>query len=379
MQICQFATHVPLSALLLAAAACTSSVSSEGEGTGDGGFTDERGRTWILVGDAEISDSQVADSLGGPAAPVAVDLDELIVEMSREEAADMLRPRLEIGGKEYTVSEEDALEFADHVREVVEAGGVDEPAGFPEGVDPVAPVDQEGDVKGRKIINGRGVWIKVNSWADNWPFNMVATMDEGYGRCTAFKAANHHTAVTAGHCVEQGGYWAARQRIRFGAGSANRSSGGSGDSKNYLPPGCYGRALPTCYGGVAACDYAVLYLRGKGAHCELADYDTGYFGYKPVERGAIFVRTRMASYPADPPWGGYPSLYFQSRGDGWASGDQLRYRLDMLPGSSGAPVFDFDENVRAVNVAYCTDDCQYNIGQKMTTTMWEFIKAYGGS
>ena len=365
----------------LAAAGC-------GGASSEGGFVDEKGRQWLLVGDATFTDDTVASALGVEP-DESVDLDQLMLDVTLEEAAQMLRPRLELDGKVYTVSLEDSMVFARRVREKLLAKTkVDEPARYAEGVTQVPDVADtpsgdavdDTDREWRKIIPGYGSWYRINSSADNWPYTMIATLDQGGGRCTAFKAANHHTAVTAGHCVAtSNGNWRTRQRIQFAAGSGNTSASGSGDERNYLPSGCYGRVTPGCFTGVGVCDYAVFYLRGKGAWCNYADYNTGYFGYQTVSSNASSVQTRMGSYPGTPPSGGYPSLFYHNRSDGWASGNHLRYRIDTLPGSSGAPTFNSSNQVRSVHSDACgSGSCTYNYGMRMTTTIWEFIKEYGG-
>lgn len=387
--VCSALWAAGLLALALASGGCSS---SEGPGgtqvesldQGESTFIDEKGRTWIKLGEAKFSDE--AAEARKPIEPVSErSLDETILEVSLEEAAQMLRPRLEFAGVEYTISKEDALEFARKVRERIKQGGYADVKGeIPKGAKQLDGDAESDELEGRKIIPGYGDWYRINSSAHIWPYSMVARLDQGAGRCTAFKIVNHYTAATAGHCVaSSSGNWKSRQRIQFAAGSGNTSSSGSGDEKDFLPSGCYGRVTPGCFAGVGQCDYAVFYLRGahggNAAWCNFNDYNVGYFGALGVGSGNTGVQTRMGSYPGTPPTGGYPSLYYHNRSDGWASGDHLRYRIDTLPGSSGAPTFNSANQVRSVHNDACgSGSCTYNYGMRMTTAMYSFMEEYGG-
>ncbi len=342
----------------------------------DGGFVDDDGREWILLGDANITNLPVLEE-NREVADAGKNLDDIIVEVTLEEAAAMLRPHMEMDGLEYTVTDAEALEFAATVRDIVSSGD-SESNGSGSPSEDVFPFDDpDAEVEERALISGYGTWYKVNSWADNAPYNRIATMDSGAGKCTAFKIGNHYTAATAGHCVaSKNGSWKSRQRIQFAAGSGNTSSSGSGDEKEYLPSSCYARSTPGCFTGVGVCDYAVLRLRGGGAWCNYNDYNVGYLGHKSVSSSASSVYTRMASYPGTPPSGGYPSLYYQTRSDSWANGSQLRYRMDTLGGSSGAPTFNSSNQVRSIHSDQATST--YNYGMRMTTTMYNWIIHYGG-
>ena len=119
---------------------------------------------------------------------------------------------------------------------------------------------------GPEAVFGSDERYKINGQAHRQPYARIAKTWGGGSVCTAFKVYNHHTAMTAAHCVHDGpgGGRRTRHQIQFASGS-NRS-GGLGLAKNPLPSGCYGRAVP---GGWVSTrerqyDYAVLYLHGRG-------------------------------------------------------------------------------------------------------------------
>jgi V8-like Glu-specific endopeptidase len=136
-----------------------------------------------------------------------------------------------------------------------------------------------------EAVIGTDERYRINAQAHRQPYVRIAKTWSSTSVCTAFKAYNHHTAMTAAHCVHDGpsGGWRTRHQIQFAAGS-NRS-GGLGLAKNALPSGCYGRVVPGGWvsTGERQYDYAVLYLHGRGgAWCNFADYNVGYYGYKTV-------------------------------------------------------------------------------------------------
>jgi V8-like Glu-specific endopeptidase len=296
------------------------------------------------------------------------------MEMSLEEAAEFLNPITEIGHYTYRPTKEDALEFARNVREAIskrltmEAPGEEAMAGFDEREE-------------REIIPGFGSWSLINSSAANSPYARIATMDQGAGRCTAEKLINHHTAVTAAHCVQDSSEnWMSRQRIRFAAGSANTANGGTGDAEDYLPSGCYARTVPGCWNGVGGtCDYAVLTLRGGAfnAWCDYSDYNVGYFGYTTVNNEYTGMTVRTSGYPGTPPSGSYPGLSYHRRTDGETNNNAwLYYHNDTDGGQSGGAVFNDGNRMRATHVGYLGGD--WNVGMRLTTTVIDFFKDYQG-
>ncbi len=335
-------------------------------------YSDDHVRTWINTGYVDYSDAKVKDHTL-PAKAQPQDTDSRILSMTLAEAARHLKPRTEIGHHQYELTGEGALEFARIVQETIREKKELE----------AAPASAEGEISGvepESIVPGYGSWYRINSSATNSPYRYVATMDQGAGFCTAEKLINHHTAVTAAHCVQDSNQnWMARQRIRFQAGSANTAYSGTGNAKNYLPSGCYARTVPGCWkGNVGECDYAVITLRGRfGAWCEYNDYNVGYFGYRTVNNEYNALEARMATYPASPPSGTYPSLMYQRRNDAETNNnDWLYYHNDTLGGSSGGPVFNGSREMRAIHVGNLSTE--WNVGMRLTTSVINFFKAYTG-
>lgn len=334
-------------------------------------FTDAQGRIWENEGFVNYSKATVQDHV---LATVREDTDAKIMNMSLEEAAEYLRPVTEIGHYQYRLSKAEAVEFAKTVREYIankvllEAPATDSNGAAPER-------------EGRNVIPGFGDWYRINSSAHLAPYNYSATMDQGAGLCTAEKLINNYTAVTAAHCVQDSSNnWMARQRLRFAAGSANTAYSGTGQALAYVPSGCYARTVPGCWNGVAGtCDYAVLALRTfAGAWCDLATYNVGAFGYFTLNGEASGVEARMATYPGSPPSGTYPSLFYQSRTDAETNNDSwLYYHNDTLGGSSGGPVYNSSNQMRATHVGYLSGN--WNVGMRLTSTVISFFQGSGGS
>ncbi|HKO49437.1 MAG TPA: trypsin-like peptidase domain-containing protein [Polyangiaceae bacterium] len=334
-------------------------------------FVDAQGRTWENEGFVNYSKATVNDRVITTAAE---NTDEKIMKMSLEEAAEYLRPVTEIGHYQYRLSKAEAIEFAKTVRESIASKALLEaPATGADG----AATDREG----RAIIPGFGDWYRINSSAHLSPYSYVASMDQGAGLCTGEKLINNYTAVTAAHCVQDSsGNWMARQRLRFRAGSANTAYGGTGAALAYVPSGCYARTVPGCWTGVGGtCDYAVLALRTfAGAWCDLATYNVGNFGYLTLNNEASGVEARMATYPGSPPTGTYPSLFYHNRPDAETQNNAwLYYHNDTLGGSSGGPVYNSSNQMRATHVGYLSGN--WNIGMRLTSTVITFFQGSSGS
>lgn len=381
-------------ALLLVAVgqvACSGSVEGSDEpepGAIDLGSTwqDQAGHTWYKVRRVEYVNAPFDREAIVPAAPAKASrsLDQIVLEAPLEVAAEMLRPVMEIGGYEYTMAQEDAIQMTAAIRErLSKADFPESDASAGESVAEKPPLLED-----RKLIPGFGDWAPINAQAATWPYSMVATMDRSAtdpSRGSAFKWINHHTSMTAAHGMWVDGDWSVRYRMRFAAG-------GGASAKPYVSANCYARTVPNCYIDAVAngggdtpedrvCDFSVLTMRGQfGANCTFSTYDTGFFGYDDVGPTETNVETRQASYPGTPPSGTYPVLYFQSRTDGWAQGEHLRYHNDTLGGSSGSPVYNSAIRLRALHDASCgTGSCDFNYGMRVTGAMISFTENYLGN
>lgn len=309
-------------------------------------------------------------------------MDERLVSVSLEEAAELLRPRMEIGHYEYILSEEHSIAFALTVREIILDGGLPDAAGGSPLDSEEPPPSAAQPLRPNVILDDE--WYKANGVADDSPYERVATFVDWVSTpavsCTAFKMTNHYTAVTNAHCIYDldTSSWKQRKELQFAAGSD--SPGGSGNAKNVLDAQCYARAYPGCY-SASACDYAVLALRGRGgAWCNSSEYNVGYFGYVSTGGAGTFA-TRMASYPSVPPDSHvFPSMYYSpQRSDAYVVGDNLLHFMDELPGVSGSPIYRTNDNgqVRAIQEGSC-EDSTCNAGVRMQTSVISYVAANAG-
>lgn len=147
--------------------------------------------------------------------------------------------------------------------------------------------------------------------------------------CTA-TLIDADTALTAGHCVHEGGSAAAdgwSTRVRFSPGiHGNTAPFGSCGATELLTVGAWYRT------GSEYQDLGLVQL-----DCEVGA-TVGWFGYRavPGARGLLGVGVQVRGYPGDMVWG---SL--------WTMADRIRvsqarmvfYQADTYGGQSGAPVF----------------------------------------
>jgi V8-like Glu-specific endopeptidase len=355
-------------------------------------FTDINGLRWIATGPVEYSDGPMIEPVEGADEYRA---ESGLVEMSLEELKAMYQPYMEIGGVQYTLSAEQVDEFATKLFQLFqvirshpmigEIGpiGVDQPSQGAESRLRAADVDRDPSAGvGPEAVFGPDERYKINGQAHRQPYARIAKTWGGGSVCTAFKAYNHHTAMTAAHCVHDGpgGGWRTRHQIQFAAGS-NRS-GGLGLAKNPLPSGCYGRVVP---GGWVSTrerqyDYAVLYLHGRGgAWCNFADYNVGYYGYKTVTGSGI--SGYVSGYPgaSTSPNASWGDLWYAARSDASQSGNTIRHTVDASGGQSGSPFATRTDDVTSqfmgIHVAGASS---YNIASRVQSAMITFIQTYAG-
>lgn len=345
-------------------------------------FTDRRGFTWIATGPVSYSDGPMTLPVEGP--------DESLGEaepaaMSVQEIEAMYQPVLEINGIEYRLSAEDARTFALKLHRIL-AGSEWSPRALPSR-EPLGTAAErtrrtKADPSRPAAVFGADDRYSINQHAHRQPYARIAKTWSDTSVCTAFKVYNHHTAMTAAHCVHDGpgGDWRTRHQLQFAA--ASNRPGGLGGAKNPLPTECYGRVVP---GGWVSTrerqfDYAVLYLHGRsGAWCNFDDYNVGYYGYTEVTGSGI--SGYVSGYPdyITSPNGEWGDLWYAASPDGYQSGNTIQHTVDATAGQSGSPFAtrtdDVTSQIMGVNVAETSD---YNIASRVQSAMINFIITYAG-
>lgn len=328
-----------------AVAACGSDLSDpglpesgQGETVAPKSFVDSAGRTWVRSAApvAYQEESARSDLSARPSTEIQrspIDFRAMPIE----EAAAALRPKTLRGDWEYTLTDEDALEFARAVLQprpdVDEEGTPGEPALGAEGEE-AKPLPEN------RAIIGSDDRYSIDAIKHVYPFNNIAAMSDA-GSCTAFKLVNHHTAVTAAHCVHNGSGWLPRKKITFGG----RTTVGST---------CYGMSVPSCWDGDegnASCDYATIKFREGWGYCNLDSYNVGYMGTAPLT-SVNNTPAYVAGYPGEGLKSGwtYPELVMHgSSAKAGMNVFVLYHYMDTTGGQSGAPVFSPDYRVYGVH------------------------------
>lgn len=330
--------------------------------------------------DANAVDEEAAPRTAQP----KKDLD--IPNMSPEDVTAALRPISLIGDYEYTLDDADAREFALAIQDVARGekgteGGVgarppgepaiDGPAQQPPGT------EQPIDMPVPNAILGADDRYSINGSKANFPWNNYAAMDQA-GTCSAVKLVNHHTAVTAAHCVHTGSSWKTRKRITFGGKSPVGST-------------CYGMTVPGCWDGSTSspsCDYATIKFREGSGYCNYDTYNVGYLGWQSVGSWISGIYGHVSGYPWEQMKAGwvYPELVFHQRGDGYSTPtypDRVFYLVDTTGGQSGGPLTSYygsdDYRVRGVHKGYSEGVFEdTNQGRKMTQSLFNWFYANGG-
>jgi V8-like Glu-specific endopeptidase len=344
-------------------------------------FTDTNGLRWIPSGKVRYSDGPMTEPVEG----ANEHRDEsVLVEMPLEEIKAMYQPYMEIGGVQYTLSDEQAEEFAIKMSQMIQESGsvsIEQQSQEAAISESDTSADQDPSASDEAVI-GTDERYNINHHAHRQPYARIAKTWSNDSACTAFKVYNHHTAMTAAHCVHDGpgGGWRTRHQIQFAAGS-NRS-GGLGLAKNPLPSGCYGRVVP---GGWVSTrerqyDYAVLYLHGRnGAWCNFNDYNVGYYGYKTVTGNGISGYVAGYAGASTSPNSSWGDLWYAARSDAYQADNTIRHTVDTSSGQSGSPFATRTDDVTSqfmgVHVAGTSD---YNIASRMQSAMITFIQTYAG-
>jgi hypothetical protein len=302
-------------------------------------IVDPGGQVWEKVGAIKYSDSKIQDpntpSTGDPNANLSV-----------EQLAARIRPKMDTNGVEYSLSWTDTLALAAEMRKPLTGPG-QAAGGGPNGAP--APVDS-GGLEGRtKGISGNDDRSQV--FSSSYPWNNVGAY-QGPEQCTAFKLINNFTAITAGHCVLDGNNnWRSGGSITFAAGTSGALA---------TLPWCYPRVTLGDSGTNTSDDFAVIQLRGNGAWCDFNSYNVGWLGWQT--RGACDsgFGLNTPGYPSmNPPWGApppgnwsYPTMFSEfdsAHIDCIVNQNVLWFNGEFSPGESGGPAWWFDGSTRYVN------------------------------
>lgn len=343
-------------------------------------FVDPEGRTWVL------RVRQVQYDREARPGPDNSEYQPDFLDLPFEELVAALRPAVLVGSSEYTLSDDDAHEFAAKILGTMENEREESvPASSGEDDDDLSddplkfthiPYSPSNGTKQAKTF-GANSWSDVtSSWGTN-PYKKVALMNEfqtllGDG-CTAFKLINNHTAVTAAHCVHTGSSFKPRKNIKFGG-------------QDWTGTTCYKPVVPDCWDGDSVqCDYALIVLRGSyGANCDESRYDVGYFGYKTTSGGTNGVHAWVMGFPGTnlPSGWSYGDMAYEYRTDNWVpvfDYNQLRSTMDMEEGMSGGPLAAYHSEMgyqaKGIVGSGATD---YNISRVFRSSLIEWFEFFSG-
>jgi len=347
-------------------------------------IVDPDGTRWIKTGLARI------DAKGpvfrGRQPVTAKSGRNLVADLSVEELAQKIRPEMEMNGSQYLMDMDSTLALARTMKDL-QGQEIQTEGSAPAGP---APGDLEGRVLG--IYDGES---RTRVTSNGFPFNTIAFIGGGAGQntCTGFKLINHHTIVTAAHCLKDNNdNWRPKPDITFAAGTV-----GPGLT---MPGSCYGRTVPLDWNGDddVDLDYGVIRLRGSGAACDPNAYMwTGFMGTQTIGSCTTTIGLNSAGYPAkNPDWGAAPpgnwpapSMFQDYRGNAWTScptfPSAVWFENDFSPGMSGGPLWRFDSStgnrfVRAIQVAASEGPFQdTNRGLRFDSGVLAFLRANAGS
>ena len=345
---------------------------SQKQQLGSDTFVDEYGWTWHKIA---TLDSYYDDLDGEEPSEEEAQAMPTIGEMTIEEIAYEYRPIMEFNYDVYELSEEDAYEMATQMKEAYEAGISPAPADFP--LQGEALSESGEATASQEMVLGSD--DRSTPQSDTWPEMMNAGTDDDGGRCTAFKMINHHTAITAAHCVYTPDVgWETREDWWFSADDAFTEP---------LDPGCYSRVVP---GGWTRrnhvkFDFAILRFHGNGEWCNFADYNTGFYGYAGVDDEDTH---QVSGYPASALGGTYPE-YALDRDEAWtnwAYPNRVLHRIDTTGGQSGAAILrgdnGWDDYVHAVGIhkgSTYTPFSRKNHGKRFDGGLISWFRSWSGS
>ena len=321
-------------------------------------YVDHMGHIWVRSHQIEYVDDDDEE--------LVWDFDEDMIDPDPEpdpttstdqEYGEYFRPISDIGGWEFHLADESVESYGAFLREraVARLKGPEHDLSLFEGIGSEVGIGEKSArelprtfrasiITAARII-GADERTVINHLAHLHPWVLHGHMD-----CTAFKAVNHYSAVTAAHCVHNGKSWKTRHDIQFSAGS-KWISGQVVPAA--VPSGCYTRTVPGRYvagANLPKNDYAVIAFRGHGAWCPTESWNFGYFGWKSVPIGSKFA-SHMSGYPLDEPlpfpsWQ-KPTLVYSYKGSQsiYTSVFQpnvVKFTHDTTGGQSGTPLISYD-------------------------------------
>ena len=308
-------------------------------------IVDPGGAVWEKVGVAKISDLKIETHRQ----PLS---DDPNAKLSLRDFAARGRPIMETGGVEYQLSWTDTLALAESMRRAPEVGHAD--GSGPDGGLLGGPDDLEGGDIRAQLIGIVGAESRTQVFSSAFPWTNIGSYAGPAGTGTVIKMINHHTAITAGDCMKDGGnIWLARGSITFAAGTSG--------ALVTVPSGCYDRTTLSDSGTNPADDFAIIRLHSSTANCALNTYNVGFLGWEthPACTGGLGLNT--PGYPSKfPPFGApppgtwvEPSMFteFNTNGhiDCVVNQNVLWFDNDISPGESGGPAYRFDGTQRYVN------------------------------
>jgi V8-like Glu-specific endopeptidase len=392
-------------------------------------ISETSGLRWEKIRDitefGEYSPEPVQNESPAPDTGPGMNREELLAT-SVEELATRFRPILQIGTGEYRTSWDDSMRLASRMKETLVSGMRERSGAGPMSATGVPRTAQVERISREVVDSTRGETRQ--NWSEHAgksPYNRIASMQfretpnnrVEVGHCTCFKLINHHTCVTAAHCL-----WNYREKkwlwphsVTFGAGSSSPLP--TIDPKVHP----YGRIISTDYYNNSQrrshFDYALLRFRGTltweprafesqrppvQPNVPLGYYDVGYFGWTELLLPALNVRSWTAGFPRDttppglpprPPgilrnngWP-YPTMVHSSTGVVWIDPTEVavvRHDHATELGQSGSPILMGDSSnptspVIAIHTGWSNiEGIPINRGVPMTMPLFALMELLAG-
>jgi V8-like Glu-specific endopeptidase len=316
-------------------------------------FTDARGRRWNVVGkvvpkEIDVAETEKERRNADDYPPPGPDPRTL----SREDLAEKLRPRRLVGDYEYRLEQPD-YEIAERIlamREVPNTEGSPRSASaFAKLKFIVTPEFVIGPDDRRRLDNPRFL-----------PGSAYAYLSQ---TCTA-TMIGPSTALCAAHCFYQNG-WITSAGITFGADTvAPTAPFGTFLADSLTLPGAWNNT---------EWDWDFAVLEFSPTRPDLGR-QTGWFGTGQNFNGA----KTMIGYPNDKP---VPSPWIRSGTFTAAPGSRYEHNLDVIPGDSGAGVYDNGDNrcngIQSTQWVTTNPPRVWNEVRRWDATTHNFFAAYG--
>ncbi len=207
------------------------------------------------------------------------------------------------------------------------------------------PPEEETMLETQAIIGSDNrVWVSDTTAPPYRRIVHIAWRERGTGatgHCTGW-LSNKNTVITAGHCL-----WSPNSTRRWRDPIAVHA----GLNGSFAPyPKCGWRAMWVSNGWWKAVDYRYDYGAIK-LNCTIGN-TVGWWRYKPVIENRQYRQSRLSGYPGDKGSGSLRGKYqYKSISSIQSQGVyNLFYWNDMVPGDSGAPVWEHKNE-------YCSTDC----------------------